>query len=524
MAFIRTAAITSVLLCFATATQSQPAPETRVAPLRSIVRLADMAPDTSPQRTAHRFMPVPSNLPVPPGIERPVPQAPVAPPAPLAPLGPSPRTSASFQALGDNDTQIPPDTQGAAGPNHLMVTLNSGVRIENKSGAVLSTVSLASFWASTGATDIFDPRVAYDPFGNRWMFAAVTNENSAASSIVLGVSQTSDPTGAWNLYRQDVDAGDVNWADYTQLGFNKDWIVVTVNMYAISGGAFQGSKVWVFGKANLYAGNPATETIFSDDNAAPTPAATYDSSLGALYLVRNWNGNSNGTGFLRISSVSGALGSEMYNASGPFVQTANLWDFEPPNEEDFAPQLGTTRKIQNGDARMLNVVYRNGSLWAAQNAFLPAGNPTRTAAQWWQFLPAGTLQQFGRVDDPTGTVFYAYPTIAVNKQNDVLLGYSTFSPNQFASASYSFRFGTDPVNMLRSDTLLKAGEATYYKIFSDVDNRWGDFSNTVVDPSNDLDFWTIQEYAASPNGDDRWGTWWGRVSPLKKREGQITSQ
>lgn len=524
---MRTAAITSVLLCFAIAAQSQPAAQTRVAPLRSIVRPADLSPDASPQGKAHRFMPVPSNLPVPPGTTRLAPQAPVAPTAPLAPLGPSPAASASFAALGDDDTEIPPDTQGAAGPNHLMVTLNTGVRIENKSGNILSTASLGSFWATTGATDIFDPRVAYDPFGNRWIFAAVTNESSAASSIVVGVSQTSDPMGAWNLYREDVDASDLNWADYTQLGFNKDWIVISVNMYAIADGSFQGSKVWVFGKANLYAGNSVSATIFSDDNVAPTPAATYDNSLGTLYLVRNWNGNSNGSGFLRVSNVSGALGSETYTADGPFVQIANVWDFEPPNEADFAPQMITTRKIQNGDARIMNVIYRNGSLWTAQNAFLPAGNPMRTAAQWWQFLPGGTVQQFGRVDDPAGTVFYAYPTIAVNKHNDALLGYSRFSANQFASASYSFRFGADPGNLLRSDTLLKAGEATYYKTFNDVPNRWGDFSNTVVDPSNDLDFWTIQEYASSPkfaNGDDRWGTWWGRVSPLKKRGGQITSE
>ncbi|MBI3895260.1 MAG: hypothetical protein HY313_04960 [Acidobacteria bacterium] len=48
-----------------------------------------------------------------------------------------------------------------------------------------------------------------------------------------------------------------------------------------------------------------------------------------------------------------------------------------------------------------------------------------------------------------------------------------------------------------------------------------------MDPANDLDFWTIQEYAASPkfaNGDDRWGTWWGKIVPSsKKRRGQLTS-
>ncbi|MBI4479818.1 MAG: hypothetical protein HY651_07315 [Acidobacteria bacterium] len=178
----------------------------------------------------------------------------------------------------------------------------------------------------------------------------------------------------------------------------------------------------------------------------------------------------------------------------------------------------------------MNMVYRSGSLWAAHNVFLPPGGaPTRTAAQWWQFTPAGVLQQAGRVDDGTGTIFYAYPSIAVNSQNDALLGFSSFSESQFASAGYAFRFAADAVNTMRDPVMLKAGEASYFKTLSGTKNRWGDYSSTVVDPVNDLDFWTIQEYASSPdfpNGDDRWGTWWGKVSPtttVTRRRGQIVS-
>jgi hypothetical protein len=159
---------------------------------------------------------------------------------------------------------------------------------------------------------------------------------------------------------------------------------------------------------------------------------------------------------------------------------------------------------------------------------LPAGAPTRTAAQWWQFDANGTVRQFGRVDDSTGTIFYAYPSIAVNTQDDAVLGYSSFSANQFAAANYSIRLAADSLNTMRSDAVLKAGEAAYYKTFGGSDNRWGDYSNTVVDPSNDLDIWTIQEYASSPNfmnGDNRWGTWWGKFSlSSKKRHGQVISE
>jgi hypothetical protein len=320
----------------------------------------------------------------------------------------------------------------------------------------------------------------------------------------------------------------MNWGDYPSMGFNKDWVVVTVNLFSISNNTFVNENIYVFKKANLYAGLTDTFSLFMDAMAsAQQPAFTYDNTLATMYLVEDFNGNSGGSGFLRVSTITGPVGSEVYTAGTAMPSTPNPWGSQPPGGLDFAPQQGTTQKISNDDSRVLKAVYRNGSLWAAQNAFLPAATPTRTAAQWWQFTPNGTVQQFGRVDDPTGTVFYAFPTIAVNAQNDAVLGYSRFSASQFASANYSARFASDPPNTMRSDTLLKAGEAIYFKTFSGTKNRWGDYSNTVVDPTNDLDVWTIQEYASSPNfpnGDNRWGTWWGKIPLSKKRRAQLVSQ
>ena len=89
------------------------------------------------------------------------------------PLSPTP--SANFNGLDDNSSTIPPDTKGAAGPNHLMVTLNSQYRIMNKSGTVISTVSPTSFW--TGVTPDFagDPHIIYNHYINRWMLIAQSN-------------------------------------------------------------------------------------------------------------------------------------------------------------------------------------------------------------------------------------------------------------------------------------------------------------------------------------------------------------
>src|SRR5205814_2359561 len=68
-------------------------------------------------------------------------------PSPKAP----PSLGASFLGLPDDTTSIPPDTMGAVGPNHVMTTLNSQVRIQTRAGANLSTVTLGLFWQTTGA-------------------------------------------------------------------------------------------------------------------------------------------------------------------------------------------------------------------------------------------------------------------------------------------------------------------------------------------------------------------------------------
>src|SRR6266699_1439249 len=374
-----------------------------------------------------------------------------------APLSPAP--ASNFQAVLDNNTAIPPDTHGAVGPSHLMTVLNSQIRIQDRTGFALSTVSLNSFWASLGNPSAFDPRILYDPYGGRWIFVAAANGNSTASAVLIGVSQTNDPTGVWNLFSVDADASNATWADYPSVGFNKDWIVVSTNMFTVgaSSSSVQ-SNIWVFNKASLYNnGAPSAPFRLFTDSASSTlvPALTYDATLATQYLVDVWN-SSNGT--LRISTITGAVGAETYTAgtSFPTTTSANAWAATGPD----APQLGSAPPIETGDRRMQSCNYGNASLWCVHHIFLPAANPTRTAVQWWQLATDGTgaVQQRGRIDDSTGPTFYMYPSIAVNANNDVLIGYSRSSASQYASANYSFRLSCNAANTLQSDAVLKAGE------------------------------------------------------------------
>ena len=431
----------------------------------------------------------------------------------------SPPPAISFQALLDNNTVIPPDTHGAVGPDHVMTVLNSQVRIQDRAGIILSTVALDLFWLPVGFVSAFDPKVLYDAAENRWIFVSMADGFTARSAIMLAVSQTSDPTGNWNFYSVDADSTDNNWADYPSLGFNKDWIVVTANIFGINPQTNGPVNVYVFNKTNLYTGGVGQFTLMQETSGTAftmVPAITHDNTLAVEYLVETESliaqyifGSVNR---LRVSTITGPVGAERLTVGTAFATSATPWG-TADLFGTFLPQFGSIGGIDAGDARIQNVVYRNGSLWCTHTAFLPAANPSHTAAQWWQISTNGQVQQLGRVEDPAGIVSYAYSSIAVNRFNDVLLGFSRFSPNQYASANYAFRGSGDPANTLQADLVLKAGEAPYFKTFGGFANRWGDYSSTVVDPLNDTDMWTVQEYASAPVGSfSRWGTWWGMVS------------
>ena len=416
----------------------------------------------------------------------------------------------SFLAEADNGTVIPPDTQGTAGPNHLVVTLNSNIVVQDRSGNNLKTVSLDNFWAPTNNSRTTDPRVVYDPFNDRWIISTSGDYLLSTSGVLVGVSQTGDPTGNWNLYKVAVDSTGLHFCDFPTLGFNKTWVVVMCNVFAnaSNSNSFAGS-IYVFDKFDLYNHGTGAHTVFDtggDSNV--TPAITYDNSVATEYLVEEYNGNQSGMGLLRLWGINGSAGSPTLSPSIAFPATTLTWAENGTN--NFGPQLGNATGVDTGDARIGNVIYRNGTLWTTHPVFLPSTSPNRSAVQWWQIDTSGNVLQRGLIDNPDGSYFRSYPSIAVNQYNDAVIGYARYSPNEYVGGFYSFRAGTDPPSVLQGEAALKTGEAPYLRTGGSSGlNRWGDYSNTSVDPTDDTSFWTIQEYAASPSS--TWGTWWGQV-------------
>ena len=446
-----------------------------------------------PQAAANDHAPATLHHPIAPAHPR-APTPSQAPSLTAAPIGaatpnasPSAAPKVTFEGQGDTGW-APPDTNGAVSSQFVVSTVNNRITVRDRSGTSLSTTDLDVFWSTLPTTgSSFDTRVRFDPYGQRFiLISAGSLSDTPNSGLLIAVTKTSDPTGAWYQFRIKADPQSLAWLDHPTIGFNKKWIVVSGNMVGAD------TTVWVFNKTQLYAGSN-TYRVLPGVGWTTQPAETYDANLEDLYMLRQ-----NGDSGVVLYKVTGAVGSEAIQTVAS-VAGPQTWSQSPQ-----APQSGSTQLLDTGEDWLLDAVYRNGSIWAT-DTIQPSSGPTRSAVQWWRVSTSGVLQDFGRIDDPTGVAYYGMSSIAVNKNNDALIGFTRFSADTFPSAAYAFRMSADAAGTFRSPLVYKAGLGAYTR-----GDRWGDFSHTQVDPVNDTDIWTVQEYSRGTNG---WDTWWADVTP-----------
>ncbi len=462
-------------------------------------------------------------------------------PPPFVPFVASPSPTKTFIGLDDipmvdsSYIVIPPDVGGAVGLTKVMECLNNNYRIMNKAdGSVVSTVGTATFWAGTGATlnTLSDPRMAYDPYNNRWLTTMMSDFGTTNSSLLLGMSQTSDPSGAWSLYRVVMYENTTTaWVDFPILGFNKNWVAISVNMYSTAGG-FSRGKLLIVNYPNLRAGTftPFTITRASGAGFCMAPCVTYSTTSDTLYVPLHL---SSGSATYELDKITGTS-TPVYSTSASQIRPGGGWVATSGNLlPQSAPNSGTSAcgatpcTIETSDAQIRSApTYRGGVIYYAQTVGLPAGTATHTGIQWTKLTtPSGAFVDGGRLEDPTATgtnggKWYAFPHIAVNAAGDFMVGFSQFSSAQHPSAGYAVHLAADAAGTIRDAFISKAGDDYYHKDFGGGRNRWGDFSTVQVDPSDDNGLWAIQEYAkARVNTDDgvtgsngsRWGTYWALV-------------
>lgn len=413
----------------------------------------------------------------------------------------------SYRGITDT-TASPPDSQGAAGPSHYMEITNGAVAFFSKStGTLLNQVGFVSFFGMAGLQDFyFDPRLLYDQSSGRFIALCGNKDSRNISSyayIVVAVSQSSDPTGGWYKYAVGVPTT----LDYPTLGVDGSAIY---SCTAISNTA---ARLTIISKAPLLNGGPIT-TSYTDalPNNVFHPCHTFGSP-GAEYIVGR---EPDGT-HLRIYKSTNPTGNWIVTFLG-LVAVTGFGGVPMPN----ASQAGGPDVLDSKDTRLLNAVYRNGYIYCShhynRNGIL--------AARWYQVNPATlTSAQSGDITD--GAHHYFYPSLAVNSAGDIGFGFNGSGTSQYVATYFTTHKATDPAGYTAPPTIVKGGETYYNRDPNNTVQRWGDYSGTCVDPSNDTNFWTVQEYAASPSG--KWGTWItnfntsGAASVFKKSRITISS-
>jgi subtilase family serine protease len=433
-----------------------------------------------------------------------------------------PSAGTTFDGVDNVDGVLPPDPNGAVGPNHYVQWVNTSFAIFDKSGTLLYGPAAGNtLWSGFGGPceedNEGDPIVLHDHLADRWLMSqlALPNFPDGPFYQCVAVSQTADPTGAYNRYAFVVSDTKLN--DYPKLAVWPDAYYLTVNQFDAVTSVFLGQGVLAFERDEMLAGRPARLVYFDLE--------TVDPNLGGM-LPADMDGPAPPAGspayFVQFDD----------DASGTAPQDQlELWrfhvDWSDPTSSTFTgpniiptapfdsnmcgysrnciPQGGTRRRVDAiSDRLMYRLQYRNFVTYETLvvNHTVDVGGD-HAGIRWYE------------VRDPGGTPFihqqgtYAPDALhrwmgsaAMDGAGDLAIGFSVSSATTFPSIRYAGRLVDDPLGTLpQGETTLMSGSGSQ----TDSTGRWGDYSALSVDPTDNCTFWYTQEYYSATSAID-WRT------------------
>ena len=409
--------------------------------------------------------------------------------------------------LGTDQETEPPDTQLAAGPTDLVEMDNSAGSIWSKAGALIKVVDLNTFFpvpVSSGYT-FGDPRILYDPLSQRWFASGLAFNIGNGSQVYAAASQTSDPTGNWDVYTVSSNASGVI-DDQPMIGVSSDKVVVSWNDY--SGSTFDGEETWVLEKSEMLSGSSLAWSRFGPDTSrfrivpaqsltsTTTEWLTYNDAACSAGIPSTCN---TGSPVLGLVAITGT----------PANSDVAWTEYDPAIAESHAPldplQPGGTTNDQKIDGRLLSAVWQNGLLWTSgTDACTPAGDTVvRDCLRLVQVSTTGSTPSILQDFDAGATGAYVYyPAVTMDGSGNLFVSYSESSTSMYPSA-----FAVDQTagaSSLDPSVLVYGGSADYSCSLARV-QRWGDYSAAAPDPTLSADIWIAAEYAPS-SSDCAWGT------------------
>jgi hypothetical protein len=453
---------------------------------------------------------------------------------------PAPAVSLAFEGL--NVTQacggcLPPDTNGSIGDNEYIQWVNSQWAVYNKTtGALISGPTNGnSFWAGFGGkcqtTNSGDPLVVFDQTAHRWVMSQFVTSTPFAQCVA--VSTTSDPLGTYNRYEFQWTSPS-RFGDYGKLGIwtdesgSQDAYLLSTHDFtnASNTGTFTGASFMAFDRTAMLAGAPTANVVrFTGLNAygvepfnligslkAPTnacPAFVHFDGATSDYLFWNmcldWNTPANST---LSSSPERVAGKPFvpYNGEVPQLGSANGLDPFGTHIQYHAqvrafpagapyPMTLVVNHSVKGNVEQASINWVNFSLGNGGSAPAVPTGLNKAIVDEGVFAPDQNNRWMGG--------------IAVDGSGNIGVGYSVSSPTLNPQIRVTGRNMSDPLGVLLDEQSCTDGIANGSQLSSS--NRWGDYSEMSVDPSDQCTFYfTTEYYPTSANAN-----WHTRVCSFK---------
>jgi type IX secretion system substrate protein len=435
-------------------------------------------------------------------------------PTPIPPpLNPQ-TVGVNFRADGSTTVGLP-GFDGAMGPSQFVFVDNPTIRTYTKAGnpdGALNTTTDAFFAPVLNTTYALDPRVVFDRFTNRWFIVAVSDTDH--TRLMIAVSSGPAITSSASFTFTQLSAGTYTSAG-PSLGIDSLALYIAVSVYDLTGaGGYLGCRGFVINKSSILSGGPLVDTVF-----------VLGTNLQGLYRpqgVTNFDGGSNEGYFIGtdINANNHLLARRVTDPGGtPSISNLDTISTLPTNNAVAVPQQGGGRTIFE-DNHLSSATIKKGSLWACQtiavnsagNAY--TGNGARDAVRFYEIRNMSgtpTVHQTGTLFDTlvNGPRFYFNGSIGASGQGHVALGCSYAGLVYYAGVALSGRLSSDNAGTAEAPIFF-AGSAYYSPLYPGSGPAvWANYSTTSLDPTDDMTFWTTQEYCDSTN---RWAV---RVTQLK---------
>ncbi|MEO1438028.1 MAG: hypothetical protein AAFV80_20970, partial [Bacteroidota bacterium] len=403
----------------------------------------------------------------------------------------------------------PPDPCGDIGRNFYIQTLNATfIQVFDKDGnEVGNPINANTIWNQVGFSSAGDPIILYDQENDRW----IMTEFPPANQLLVAISQTNDPLGAWTAYAFATPS----FPDYPKYSMWGNAIVVTTN----EGGPGT-VPTYFINRAELLAeaptvsiqriavpginGGPGFQVATPVDWTGSTPPPA-----GSLpMIIRPHDSTWGGASADRLEVIEFDV--DFANPNNTTLNQINIacqpFDLVPcaAAGAGFAciPQPSGSGIDGLPEVIMHQTHYRNFGTHESMvlNFITDADGNNLSGIRWVELRRTTntdwTVYQEGTYAPQDGNHRFM-GAICQDGAGNIGLAYSVSGPNTFPGIRFTGRRASDPLGTMTVDEFVVVDGLS-----SSPSSRYGDYASMAVDPEDDRTFWFTGEYRRA-NG---WGT------------------